>query len=152
MFHKKLLTFIWSSEKSIYNIYDPQGSKLLNRLRFGFSHLPENKFRHNFADTVNPLCSCTLETESRDHYFLRCQISVSFRTALMNKLNSVNCGIVSLRPTALLEVILYGDKKLNNLTINQITEYLLRLSIALKTQNGLNRLYFEYLNITFSTS
>ena len=36
MFRKKLLNFIRSSEKSICNIYDPQGSKLLNRLRLGF--------------------------------------------------------------------------------------------------------------------
>ena len=37
MFHKKLLTFIKPSEKSIGNIYDPQRSKLFNRLRLGFS-------------------------------------------------------------------------------------------------------------------
>ena len=33
---------------------------------------------------------------------------------LMNELNSINCEIVSLRPTALLEVIVYGDKMLND--------------------------------------
>ena len=95
MFRKKLLTFIRPSEKSIYNIYDPQRSKLLNRFRLGFSHLREHKFRHNFADTGNPLlrhnfadtgnplfrhnftdtgnpsCSCALETESKEHFFLR---------------------------------------------------------------------------------
>ena len=42
MFHKKLLTFIGSSEKSIYNAHDPQGS----RLRLAFNHLRE----HNFTD------------------------------------------------------------------------------------------------------
>ena len=31
-----------------------------------------HKFRHNFADTLNPLCSCTLETEVKEHYFLCC--------------------------------------------------------------------------------
>ena len=55
MFRKKLLIFISPSEKNIYNIYDPHGSKLLNRLRLGFSHLREHKLQHNFADTVNPL-------------------------------------------------------------------------------------------------
>ena len=30
----------------------------------------------------------------------------------MNELSSINCGIVSLRPSAFLEVILYGDKTL----------------------------------------
>ena len=32
----------------------------------------------------------------------------------MNELSSINCGIVSLRPSALAEVILYGDKTLND--------------------------------------
>ena len=31
-----------------------------------------HKFRHNFADTLNPLCSCSLETEVKEHYFLCC--------------------------------------------------------------------------------
>ena len=119
-FRKKLLNFIRPSEKSIFNIYDPQRSKLLNRIRLGFSHLREHKFRHNFADTVNPLCSCALETESTDHFFLRCQNYVSFRTALMNELSSINSGIISLRSSALLEVILYGDKMLNDNSNQQI--------------------------------
>ena len=38
----------------------------------------------------------------------------------MNKLSSVNSGIISLRPSALLEVILYGDKMLNYSSNQQI--------------------------------
>ena len=60
---KKLLSFIRFVGDSMYDIYDPLGVKLINRLRLGFSHLRERKFRHNFADTMNPLCSCNLETE-----------------------------------------------------------------------------------------
>ena len=52
---KKLLEFIRSIGISTYIIHDPIGTKLLNRLRVGFSHLREHKFRHNFADTSNPL-------------------------------------------------------------------------------------------------
>ena len=36
----------------------------------------------------------------------------------MNELSSINSGIISLRPSALLEVILYGDKMLNDNWIN----------------------------------
>ena len=60
-------------ENSTFGIYDPLGIKLLNRLRIDFSHLNEHKFRYNFADTLNPLCSCFLETESTDHFFLSCR-------------------------------------------------------------------------------
>ena len=38
----------------------------------------------------------------------------------MNELSSITCGIVSLRPSALLEVILYGDKMLNDKSGHQI--------------------------------
>ena len=62
MFRKKLSTFIRSLENDTYGIYIPLGVRLLNRLRLGFSHLREHTFRHNFADTLNPLCSCSLET------------------------------------------------------------------------------------------
>ena len=31
--------------------------KLLTRLRFKFDHLKEHKFRHGFADTINPMCA-----------------------------------------------------------------------------------------------
>ena len=78
MFCKKLLNFIRSSEKGIFNIYDPQGSKFLNRLRLGFSHLREHKFWHNFADTVDPLCSCPLETISTDDFFYAAKITYHF--------------------------------------------------------------------------
>ena len=95
MFPKKLLNVIRPSEKSIYNIYNQQGSKLLNSFRVGFSHLHEHKFQQNFADTVNPLCSYAFETESIDHFFLRYQNYVSFGTAPMNELSSIDCEIVS---------------------------------------------------------
>ena len=57
-------------------------SKILSRLRLGFSHLRERKFRHNFADTVNPLCSCAIETESTDHFFCAAKIMYHFAQPL----------------------------------------------------------------------
>ena len=38
----------------------------------------------------------------------------------MNELSSINSGIISLRPSALLEVILYGDKMLSGNSDQQI--------------------------------
>ena len=38
----------------------------------------------------------------------------------MNELSSINSGIISLRPSTLLEVILYGDKILNDNSNQQI--------------------------------
>ena len=38
----------------------------------------------------------------------------------MNELSSINSGIISLRPSALLKVILNGDKMLNDKSNQQI--------------------------------
>ena len=110
MFRKKLLTFIRPLGNVTYGIYDPLGVRLLNRLRLGFSHLREHKFRHNFADTLNPLCSCSLETEDTEYYFLRCQNNLSLCTTLMSDLNYINTAIASLKSNDLLRVILDGDE------------------------------------------
>ena len=116
MFRKKHLTFVRPLENDTYGIYDLLGVRLLNRLRLGFSHLREHKFRHNLADTLNPLCSCTLETEDTEHYFLRCQNNISFRTTLMDDLNNINTAIASLNSNDFLRVILYGDNSFNKET------------------------------------
>ena len=116
MFHKKLLAFIRPLGNDTYGIYGPVDIRLLNRLRLSFSHLREYKFRHNFVDTLNPLCSCSLETEDTEYYFLRCQNNLSFRITLMNDLNNINTAIASLNPNDLLRVILYGDESLNKET------------------------------------
>ena len=54
----------------MYGIYDPSEVKLINKLRLGFTHLREHKFRHNFADAVNPLCACFLETENTEQQLI----------------------------------------------------------------------------------
>ena len=56
LFCKNLLALIRPIENNIYSNNDPLGIKLLHRLRLGFSDLREHTFRHNFPDTVNPLC------------------------------------------------------------------------------------------------
>ena len=40
------------------------------------------KFKHDFVETVNPLCSCSLEIESLENYFLPYQNYVIFCTPI----------------------------------------------------------------------
>ena len=96
----------------MYGIYDPFGVRLINRLRLGFSHLREHRFKHNSDDTLNPLCSCTLETEDTEYFFLRCQNNLSARTTLMSELNNINY----LNSTDFIRVIRYEDKKFDNVS------------------------------------
>ena len=45
IFKTRLLSLICPFQSNVYNIFDPIGLKLLTRLRLGFSHLNEHKFR-----------------------------------------------------------------------------------------------------------
>jgi len=50
-----------------------EGLFLLTRLRVGFSHLREHKFRHGFLDTLDPFCLCRSNSiENTEHYLLQC--------------------------------------------------------------------------------
>ena len=48
IFKKRIFEFIRPKPNNIFNIHNPFGIKYLTRLRVGFSHLKEHKFRHNF--------------------------------------------------------------------------------------------------------
>ena len=77
-----LLNFITLKGNSTHKIYDPLGIKLLTRLRLGFSHLSEHEFRHDFADSLNPLCSCSLEVESALHFFYAANVALLYAERL----------------------------------------------------------------------
>ena len=66
----KLSSFICSVQSNIYNIFNPKWLKFLICLGLGLSHLNEHRFRHEFYDFMNPLCSCSLEIEDTSHYLL----------------------------------------------------------------------------------
>ena len=133
-----LLNFIRPIGKNTYKIYDPLGRKLLTRLWLGFSYLSEHKFRYNFADSFNPLCSC-LETESTLNFFLR-ENYTTLRRALTTDLKNINDAIMSLNESDLLRVILYGNKSFDN---NMNISIQLQLSNLSKTLKGLINLFFN---------
>ena len=86
-FCKVLVNFITTRVSKIFNIHDQLGIKLLTSLWLGLSDLREHKFRYNFEDTLNQLCSCSIETETILHFFLRCQFFNDIQEILMNDLN-----------------------------------------------------------------
>ena len=72
MFRKRLLSFIRPMPNSIYSIRNPPGIKYLTRLKIGFSRLKEHKFKHNFKDSIDQMCSCRNGIEATIHFFLHC--------------------------------------------------------------------------------
>ena len=111
MFKKYLLEFIRPKERPVYNVIDPSGLKLLTRLRVNLSHLREHKFRHNFLDTINPLCSCSLEIESTKHYLLRCPTYSRIRKTLIDNLSELIGPLSNLSDKKLVELLLYGNER-----------------------------------------
>ena len=63
-FKQSILKFLRPSSNSIFNCRSPKGIKLIKRLRLCLSHLREEKSRHNFQDSLNPICSCGDDIES----------------------------------------------------------------------------------------
>ena len=90
LFCTALLKFIRPVKRKIFNINDPFGIKLLTRLKLGFSHFPEHKFRRGFKDTLNTPCFCSIEAETTTHYFLHCNFYNSNRATFINDLENIS--------------------------------------------------------------
>ena len=78
----KVLRFIRLSEKGIFLCNNPKGIQLLSRLRLGLSHLRDQKFKHNFQDTLNPICNRGEDIETSCHY-LHCSRYANEKLTLM---------------------------------------------------------------------
>ena len=97
---------------------------MINRLRVSFSYLREYKFKHNFRDTLNPLCSCSIEVESTSHYFFHSHFFDASRATLMNDLRNIDSDLPTLRDENLTNIVLYGnqiyDEKTNQLILMHV--------------------------------
>ena len=97
--------FIRSTANSTFGTNDVSSLKLLTRLRVGFSHLREHKFKHNFQDTLNPLCPCSLEVEDTYQFFMRCQNFSNQQNVLFDDLNSINLEILKMSENEIMQVL-----------------------------------------------
>ena len=93
---KTLLRIHRSSPKSILNIDNPTGLKLLTRLRFS----------HNFSNWVNPWCFCSLETESLSLFFLQCHLFTNIRSTYLEEFTKINLNILNVCENSIVEVLL----------------------------------------------
>ena len=113
MFRNSLLKMIRPSPNPVCDIHNSVDLCLLTRLRLRLSHLNEHKFKHNFKNSVNPLCTCSLEIESTSHFFLHCNHCNNIRSTPSVKLKSLDGNILKLSDTTLTNLILYGGSQFN---------------------------------------
>ena len=109
IFKSRLLSFIHSIQSNVYHIFDPIGLKLLTCLRLGCSHLNKHKFRHNFQDCLNPLCSCSLEIKEKIHYLLHCHHFSHYRFGLINSVKSASNNFESFSDNIKRVILSYCD-------------------------------------------
>ena len=74
-----------------YGIFDPYLRHIF-QLRVGLSKLRYHKKRHNFADTVSEICSCTQGIEDVKHFLLHCSYYANYRNTLLNNVNLILNG------------------------------------------------------------
>ena len=58
IFKNLILKFIRPEPYRFSSIQNFEGLKLFTKMRLGLSHLRDHKFRHNFQDCLNRICSC----------------------------------------------------------------------------------------------
>ena len=93
---------------------------MITRLRLGFSHLREHKFKHNFQDT--------LEVESTSRYFLHCHFFDALRATLMNNLRNIDSDLPTHGDKSLTNILLYGNPiygdKTNQVILMHVIRYI----------------------------
>ena len=114
VFKKHLLGFIRPKSNSIFDINNPIGIKYLTRLRLGFSHLKEHKFRHCFQDSVDPFCNCGNGIESTKHFFLHCVNFTIQRQTLFDKIADIDNTVLTKSDDTITEILLFGQEKLDD--------------------------------------
>ena len=69
---------------STYNCFNTKSIKYFTRLHLGLSHLLYHKSKHDFLDSINPICSCCFNIETTCHFLLLCPIFINERSLLLN--------------------------------------------------------------------
>ena len=91
------------------NCHNPEGIKLITRLRLGLSHFREHKFKHSFKDTINPLCNCGQDIESSTHFFLHFPFFINERRTLLSTTRSLDSKLLDCTDYDLTQTLLFGN-------------------------------------------
>ena len=118
------------SANFVYGIHNPNGIAYSTQLRVGLSKLNFHKFKHNFKDTVNPMCSINDGIEDTEHFLLLCNSFTGHRHNLLAGVNEVleAYGYSVAPDNNILRLLLYGNKNLpleaNRLILNATMNYI----------------------------
>ena len=108
-----ILKFIRLDSKSISSTQNFESLKL-TRMRLGLSHLAEHKFRQNFPDCLNSICSCGQEIETTSHFLLRCLKYHFARQTFFEKINLIDSNILQQNDLSITRNLLLDSEKLRD--------------------------------------
>ena len=114
-FRHAILDFIRPVPTTMFKINRVSGFVFLIRLRFGFSHLREQKFRHDFLDIVDFIYFCrTNAVENTKHYLLHCSNFAYQCTILFDDLQNMGINYGPLDSCAFSRMLLFGNSNFSN--------------------------------------
>ena len=105
------------------------------QLRVGLSKLNFHKFKHNFRDTINPMCPTSDGVEDTEHSSLLCPSFNDQRRDLLAEIEQSLrpfVQITNLSNNALTQLLLYGDKDLSC----EVNRDILRLTLRYIRETG----------------
>ena len=66
-------------------------------------------FKHNFQDSLTPLCLCGNGIKTSTHNLLYCVTYTNERLVLLDKITCINWEILELSQTVTTKILLFGD-------------------------------------------
>ena len=109
------MSIILPTAKSLFGIFDPIGLSYLLQIRVGLSKLNFHKFKHNFRDTINPMCPTNDGIENAEHFSLLCPAFDIQRRDLLTGVSELLRPVVqidTLSNNVLVQYLLNGNKEL----------------------------------------
>ena len=83
-------------------------------MRLDLSHLEDHKFRHDFQDCLNPICSCRQEIETTSHFLLHYLSYCCARKTFFEKFNLIDSNILQQSDLSATKDLLFGSEKLKD--------------------------------------
>ena len=113
-FKINILKFIRPTANNIFSCQNVKSIKYLTRVQLWLSHLHEHKFKNNFQDIFNPLCTRGCNVENTCHFFLHCPNFLVERNTLTNKITNIDSNILNQADATITKTLLFGNLKYSN--------------------------------------
>ena len=119
-FKSRFLSEIRPAKGNTFGINDRYGLKLLTCIRVAHSDLRSHRFSKQF-NCLDPKCSCGIEDENAEHYFLHCPHFLAPRVVLLNTISEIlDCPSSALDDHSLCHLLLYGKPSLDDISNKRI--------------------------------